>query len=205
MLKNSSRKIIILFSIMTLVLLGTGFLAAQDNQISYLSQKLMLENSLRERVTDALDKLLDDIKFVVDVVVEIEFTAAEQTETVYETPKETVRQTPVVSPTPQRSVPEDKTQDKAVKSRSSDLGLPLPGFETPEDVVRAEQKTAEPTLKEGPPAKTEMAAPEAAPEITRQEPKRIATQVQRSSMAIPVVKRQQVNIIMEDGVTPEII
>lgn len=203
MLKNSGRKNIILFSTMILILLGTGFLTAQGDQMSYLSQKLMLENSLRERVTDALDKLLDDIKFVVDVAVEIEFTAPEQIVTVYETPKESVRQTPAPPATTEK-----KTQGQTVKSRSSDLGLPLPGFETPEDVVRSEQEAAVPTLQEGPPAKTGTTAPEAAPEseqVIRQEPKRTSTQVQRSSMAMPVVKRQQVNIIMEDGVTPEII
>jgi len=192
--------------ISVILLLAVVWTPSQDNQMSYLSQKLMLENSLRERVTDALEKLLDDIRFVVDVAVEIEFTFIEQTETVYETPEESIRQTPAISPIPQRSAAIEGTQEKqAAPDRSSDLGLPLPGFETPEDVVRAEQKTAVPSLQEGPTAKTETATPEAAHEIARQEPKRVAKQVQRSSMAIPVIKRQQVNIIMEDGITPEII
>ena len=202
-----SRRIINKWMVISVILLlAVVWTPSQDNQMSYLSQKLMLENSLRERVTDALDKLLDDIKFVVDVAVEIEFTFMEQTETVYEIPEESIQQMPAISPIPQRSATIEGTQEKqAAPGRSSDLGLPLPGFETPEDVVRAEQEIAVPSLQEGPPAEAETATPEVAPEVVRQEPKRVAKQVQRSSMAIPVIKRQQVNIIMEDGITPEII
>lgn len=201
--RRSINKWVLIGVILLLAVTGTP---AQDNQISYLSQKLMLENSLRERITDALDKLLDDIKFVVDVAVEIEFTAPEQTEIVYETPKESIRQAPVSStPPPVSSTTEDKAKSAAAKSRSSDLGLPLPGFETPEDMVREELVTATPTLQEGPPAKSETAVSEATPDLVRQEPTRVTKQVQGSSMAIPRIKRQQVNIIMEDGVTPEII
>jgi len=204
---KSWRSINKLAVIVAILLLAVIWSPAQDNQLSYLSQKLMLENSLRERVTDALDKLLDDIKFVVDVAVELEFTAVEETETVYETQAKSIAQ----APAPTLAIPKSKTenlvQDQPQKSRPADLGLPLPGFETPEAVVRSEQETQEPALQEGPPAESKAVTPEAAPETSQiqPEPKRVTTQVQRSSMAIPVVKRQQVNIIMEDGVTPEII
>ena len=38
----------------------------------YLSQKLMLENNIRERVQDALSKLIDSHKYVINVDVELE-------------------------------------------------------------------------------------------------------------------------------------
>ncbi|MGC9363955.1 MAG: flagellar M-ring protein FliF C-terminal domain-containing protein [Fidelibacterota bacterium] len=160
---------------------------SQDNQLSYLSQKLMLENNLRERITEALDKLLDDIKFVVDVVVELEFQAAKDTEmAIGETAQTQVK-----------TAPAEAEEQRPVRP-SSDLGLPLPGFETPEEIVRAEQEAATATLREGPPE-----------EVTResaQTPTKKSAKTTRSTgPAIPVIKRQQVNIIMEDGVTPEII
>ena len=34
---------------------------------SYLTQKLMVENGLRERIGDALSKIIDDQKYVIDV------------------------------------------------------------------------------------------------------------------------------------------
>lgn len=164
---------------------------SQDNQLSYLSQKLMLENNLRERITEALDKLLDDIKFVVDVVVEIEFEAPEDTETVTEEVEKPTKKPPI-------EIEPDLTGKERVAASRTDLGLPLPGFETPEEIVRAEQESATATLREGPPE-------EVAQEPAQTAAKKPAKTTRSAGPAIPVIKRQQVNIIMEDGVTPEII
>lgn len=164
---------------------------SQDNQLSYLSQKLMLENNLRERITEALDKLLDDIKFVVDVVVEIEFEAPEDTETVTEEVEKPATKSQI-------EIEPDLTEKERLAASSPDLGLPLPGFETPEEVVRAEQEAATATLREGPPE-------EVVQEPTQTAAKKPARTTRSAGPAIPVIKRQQVNIIMEDGVTPEII
>lgn len=176
---------------------------SQENQISYLSQKLMLENSIRERVTDALDKLLDDIKFVVDVAVELEFKVPERTVT--ETQPLTRQETPT---TPAKAASNVLTAREsttpASKQGSADLGLPLPGFETPEDVVRTEEKTT-PVLKEGPPTESETSETSTTTVTPAQQPAGIVSKTVQAGRAVPVVKRQQVNIIMEDGVTPEII
>ncbi len=40
----------------------------------YLAQKLMVENDLRQRITDALSKIIDDRKYVIDVDAEIEIS-----------------------------------------------------------------------------------------------------------------------------------
>ncbi len=183
------------------LILGLGFIwsPSQENQMSYLSQKLMLENNLRERVTDALDKLLDDIKFVVDVAIEIEFRDEGKIQTTYET-------------APEYSAPVSKevapTEKQPKPGRGSDLALPLPGFETPEDMVKAEDEAKALGLQEGPPTAAKEASSEALPgyakESSRKQPVS-SSQVKSSAMSIPVVKRQKVNIIMEDGVTPEII
>ena len=39
---------------------------------SYLTQKLMVESDLRERMGDALSKIIDDQKYIIDVDVDIE-------------------------------------------------------------------------------------------------------------------------------------
>ena len=44
------------------------FIVAQDG--GYLSQKLMVENNIRERIKDALSKLIESHKYVVNVDVE---------------------------------------------------------------------------------------------------------------------------------------
>ena len=41
----------------------------------YLAQKLMVENDLRQRITNALSKIIDDRKYVIDVNADIEIIA----------------------------------------------------------------------------------------------------------------------------------
>ena len=45
---------------------------------SYLTQKLMVESDLRERIGDALSKIIDDQKYVIDVDVDIEITGEKE-------------------------------------------------------------------------------------------------------------------------------
>lgn len=184
--------------IVILLLLGSGLLPAQENQLSYMSQKLMLENNLRERITDALDKLLDDIKFVVDVKVELEFQTVEQVQVTEEEVPETAA--PI---TPSERAPvEEQLPEETRGQPEEDLALPLPGFETPQSVVRGQARET-PALPEGPPK--EEVAEKVTPKRQLQPQEPTSTRVRKSTMSIPVVKRQQVNIIMEDGVTPEIV
>jgi len=58
--------------IILLAVLSTGTLLSQGS--GYLAQKFMVENDLRQRITDALSKLIDDRKYVIDVKAEIEIT-----------------------------------------------------------------------------------------------------------------------------------
>ena len=41
---------------------------------TYLAQKLMLENNLRSRIESALQKVMDDHRYVLDVTVDLKFT-----------------------------------------------------------------------------------------------------------------------------------
>ncbi len=203
MLKNNIKKFgsLSIFILLMAVLINP--IASQENQMSYLSQKLMLENSLRERVTNALDKLLDDIKFIVDVSVEIAFTPIEQTKTVYETPRESATRISPTKKTQPRTETAPQTEIQRQERTSPDLSLPLPGFDMPQELVTPDQEISTPALQEGPPSELAESVTEV-PTYTQevsQEHRVVSTQ----SIPIPVIKRQQINIIMEDGITPEII
>jgi flagellar biosynthesis/type III secretory pathway M-ring protein FliF/YscJ len=203
MLKNNVKKFGSLSIFILLMAILINPIASQEYQMSYLSQKLMLENSLRERVTNALDKLLDDIKFIVDVSVEIVFTPIEQTKTVYEVPRESATRTSQPQPTPSQAETIPQVESQYQERTSPDLSLPLPGFEMPQELVTTDQEISTPALQEGPPSEPAESVTEV-PTYTQevsQEHRVVSTQ----SIPIPVIKRQQVNIIMEDGITPEII
>ena len=49
----------------------------------YLAQKLMLENNLRKRISDALEKVIDNRKYVIDVSVDLEISSAFENQTTY--------------------------------------------------------------------------------------------------------------------------
>jgi len=203
MLKNNIKKFGSLSISILLMAVLINPIASQENQMSYLSQKLMLENSLRERVTNALDKLLDDIKIIVDVSVEIVFTPIEQTKIVYETPRQRSTKTSQTQTKPPQAETVPQIESRRQKRTSPDLSLPLPGFDMPEELVTTDQEISTPALQEGPPdepAESVTEVPTYTQEVS-QEHRVVSTQ----SIPIPVIKRQQVNIIMEDGITPEII
>ena len=50
--------------------IAVTMLAAQGS--GYLSQKLMVENNIRDRIKDALSKVIDSHKYVINVDVELE-------------------------------------------------------------------------------------------------------------------------------------
>ena len=47
----------------------------------YLAQKLMIENNLRNRISDAMEKVIDNRKYVIDVSVDLEVSSAIESET----------------------------------------------------------------------------------------------------------------------------
>ena len=47
-------------------------LSAQES--TYLAQKIMLENNMRSRIESALQKIMDDHRYVLDISVDLKFT-----------------------------------------------------------------------------------------------------------------------------------
>ena len=164
------KQLILIFSLGLFTLL-----IAQEN-LSYLSQKMSLENSIKDRITEALEKLLDDVKFVVNVKAEIDFAPIEQAE-----PTETT-ETPPAGATPQESRP-----------RATEYVLPLPGFDIPTSVIQSQERIQSQTQLDA----LQQPATGAAKSTSTTE-KKVAT-------SVPVIKRQEINVILEDGISPEII
>lgn len=161
------KQLILIFSLGLFTLL-----IAQEN-LSYLSQKMSLENSIKDRITEALEKLLDDVKFVVNVKAEIDFAPVEQAE-----PAET----PPAGATPQESRP-----------RATEYVLPLPGFDIPTSVIQSQERIQ---------SQTQL---DALPQPATGTAKSTSTTEKKGATSVPVIKRQEINVILEDGISPEII
>ncbi|NLA22686.1 MAG: hypothetical protein GX870_06565, partial [Candidatus Marinimicrobia bacterium] len=164
------KQLILIFSLGLFTLL-----IAQEN-LSYLSQKMSLENSIKDRITEALEKLLDDVKFVVNVKAEIDFAPIEQAE-----PTETT-ETPPAGATPQESSP-----------RATEYVLPLPGFDIPTSVIQSQERIQ---------SQTQL---DALPQPATGTAKSTSTTEKKVATSVPVIKRQEINVILEDGISPEII
>jgi len=77
MVKRSKRVFIFTLTLGFIVTISLG----QTN--GYLAQKLMIENDLRKRIASALEKVIDNRKYVVDVSVDLEISSAIENQTTY--------------------------------------------------------------------------------------------------------------------------
>jgi len=167
---------------------------------SYLTQKLMVENGLRERIGDALSKIIDDQKYVIDVDVNIEITGEKEEQItiipgdrpIYDEASALEQLTTIIG----EAAPRDGS---AKDTELSSMGLPIPGFDFE---VEAEPQVSQESAARG------QAGPDMVVPI--QEPTMAGERVQSKTLthrvpAVAAVKRIQISIILQEGAAPELI
>ena len=100
------------------VLFGLIISVVFGQSSGYLAQKLMLENSLRKRIGDALEKVIDNRKYVVDVSVDLEISSAVENQTTF-SPSGAIKSL---------NSAENLLLDSNTP-KSGSVGLPIPGFD----------------------------------------------------------------------------
>ena len=122
------------------------FTALSSQSSGYLSQKLMVENNIRDRVKDALSKIIDSHKYVINVDVELEvldevneqitvFSPREKNKKEIESPAE---KTANVLQQMQQNVINEEVENQR---ESYSIGLPIPGFEVDVSQQKSEQRS----------------------------------------------------------------
>ena len=167
---------------------------------SYLTQKLMVESDLRERIGNALSKVIDDQKYVIDVDVDIEVTGEKEEQItiipsdrpIYDEASALEELTTIIG----KAAPRDGSDPE---SEFSSMGLPIPGFDFE---VEAEPQVAQESSKEGQQGPGMV--------VPIQEPGSTTERVQSKTLtkrvpAIAAVKRLQISIILQEGAAPELI
>ena len=167
---------------------------------SYLTQKLMVESGLRERIGDALSKIIDDQKYVIDVDVDIEITGEKEEQItiipgdrpIYDEASALEQLTTIIG----EAAPRDGS---AKDTEFSSMGLPIPGFDFE---VEAEPQVSQESATRG------QAGPDMVVPI--QEPTMAGERVQSKTLthrvpAVAAVKRIQISIILQEGAAPELI
>jgi len=176
-----------------LILLGgTSLIRSQES--GYLSQKLLLENTIQLRVTNAISKILDESRFVVDVKVELAFTPARQVEKVYRTADgRLVRGDEPEAVGRRLEAAEPGAEAERVRETVTSP-FPIPGFpdvETGEGEPIRTLDEDETLLLEG--------------EVIEEELALGAAEITETAGGLPSIKSLDISIILEDGVSPQII
>lgn len=173
---------------------------------SYLSQKLMVENNIRERVQDALSKIIDSHKYVINVDVELDIMDEVNEQITILAPRES--STPsVVSPAEETANALIEIQEKMMNENKSStgsrysIGLPIPGFEI--DVM--DEKPAAVAKPSPQPISPETMEP-LAQSLSDDSPREYVDKVlSRKRPSRAEVKRIDLTLILQAGAAPELI
>ena len=176
----------------------------------YLSQKLMVENNIRDRVKDALSKLIESHKYVINVDVELEVLEEVNEQFTYYAPRSNETKKEKLSPAQETANALNEIQKRMVQSDMESqkdkyaIGLPIPGFEV--DVSSAQNSTS-PTLQSPKPlSPKELKATYSEADEDEPAEKEVVDKVfstKRPSKT--VIKRMDLSLILQEGAAPELI
>ena len=175
----------------------------------YLSQKLMVENNIRDRVKDALSKLIESHKYVINVDVELEVLEEVNEQFTYYAPRLTEKKKKELSPAQETADALNKIQQEMVKNDFESqkdkyaIGLPIPGFEVDVSTSNTDSRPIPSSKPISPKAlkATYQEADEDEPAEKEVVDKIFSTK--RPSKTI--IKRMDLSLILQEGAAPELI
>ena len=176
MKKRSNRVLRYALTLGLIMVVGLG------QSSGYLAQKLMIENNLRKRISDALEKVIDNRKYVIDVSVDLEISSAYENQTTY-------------SPGGSSGVESLKAAEDILAAQetptSGSVGLPIPGFDfTAEASTEGEEVVPDASVQS-------MDKPAGDNVVSR-------TQTE-TRPAMASVRNMEISIIIQEGAAPELI
>ena len=185
-----------------------GLLIGQGS--GYLAQKLMVENNIRERVRDALSKIVDNNKYVINVDVDLEISdeVEEQITVLAEREGQKIAELkPLETDDVGKSLSSLEQSidvEENVEKSSYSVGLPIPGFEM--DFTKSNKKSKKPG-KPAPPiisvdTKNPIQVTSSETEITQP---RVDKVLSRTRPSRAEVKKMYISLILQEGAAPELI
>ena len=176
----------------------------------YLSQKLMVENDIRDRVKEALSKVIDSHKYVINVDVDLEILDEVNEQITVFAPRESDKGQVVQSSPAERTaealvkIQEKMIQDTETEQESYSIGLPIPGFEV--DVVRPKTSGSRPLTESSPVSPKTMEPMDQPSNDAAEEDRDVVDKVlSRKRPSRAIVKRMNVSLILQEGAAPELI
>lgn len=190
------------------IVIAATLLFAQGS--GYLSQKLMVENDIRDRVKEALSKVIDSHKYVINVDVDLEILDEVNEQITVFAPRESDRGQAVESSPAERTaeallkIQDKMVQDNQTEQESYSIGLPIPGFEV--DMVRPKTSGSRPLTESSPISPKTMAPMDSPSQESAEEDRDVIDKVlSRKRPSRAVVKRMELSLILQEGAAPELI
>jgi len=176
----------------------------------YLAQKLMVENNIRERIKDALSKIIDSNKYVINVDIDLDISdeVEEQITVLSEkNSNQSANDMPEEKNTVEESLSsiQQSIESKEESSQSGySVGLPIPGFEMDfTNSNKASKKAEEP---KPPVMSVETKKPiEVTDKSSSSNEPRVDKILSRTRPSRAEVKKMYISLILQEGAAPELI
>ena len=176
----------------------------------YLAQKLMVENNIRERVKDALSKIIDSNKYVINVDIDLDISdEVEEQITVLseknsnyssnDMPEERTNVEESLSSIQQSIESEEESSQSGYS-----VGLPIPGFEM--DFTNSNKTSKKAEEPKPPVMSVETKKPiEVTDENSSSNEPRVDKILSRTRPSRAEVKKMYISLILQEGAAPELI
>ncbi len=195
------------FPIISVLATTITFLFSQGD--GYLSQKLMVENNIRDRIKDALSKLIESHKYVINVDVELEVLEEINEQFTYYAPRANTKKKETISPAQETANALSEIQQKMVQNDLDSqndkyaIGLPIPGFEVDVSNSKSESRPLSSPKPISP--KALKATYQEAEEDEDAEKEVVDKVFSTKRPAKTVIKRMDLSLILQEGAAPELI
>ena len=176
----------------------------------YLAQKLMVENNIRERVKDALSKIIDSNKYVINVDIDLDISDEVEEQITVLSEKNSNQSSNDMSE--ERTNVEEslssiqqsiESEDKSSQSGYS-VGLPIPGFEM--DFTNSNKTSKKAEEPKPPVMSVETKKPiEVTDENSSSNEPRVDKILSRTRPSRAEVKKMYISLILQEGAAPELI
>ena len=176
----------------------------------YLAQKLMVENNIRERVKDALSKIIDNNKYVINVDIDLDISDEVEEQITVLAERESRRsvaedlneetETEKSLSSIQQSIESEETSENS----SYSVGLPIPGFEM--DFTNSNKSNKKPEEPRPPVMSVETKKPIQVSSVDSDpsEP-RVDKVLSRTRPSRAEIKKMYISLILQEGAAPELI
>ena len=173
----------------------------------YLSQKLMVENNIRQRVKEALSKLIDSHKYVINIDVELEILDEVNEQITVFSPRESNKRVDI-TPAERTADALLKIQKKMIEESQPEsksgysIGLPIPGFEID---VAGEKPQPRSVTQSTPISPRTMEPMDQSTNYENEQKETVDKVISRKRPSRAEVKRMDLTLILQEGAAPELI